>query len=496
MRSGTWAAAVFLLLLAWPAAGRAQQEGVTLEANEQLFCVLAALNASGYDTGLSMDTGNNTRQVVRNFLAQKTRPVDADIRRFYQAHKIAGDAGADLGEFVSLALLLGPPPDFQLTVKPSDLPPDAKAVAGVVPLIKTFYQQAGLLDLWSRLQPRYQAEIARYSADVRSSIQLTDAYLRFPSGAYLGRTYAIYVSLLGAPEQEQARIYGSNYYLVVTPSRQSKLAEIRHQYLHFLLDPLALKYTEEIDRKKDLRLVAYPAPMLANDFKQDFPLLVTECLIRAIELRVDTRPKPDVEKSVQDFAASGLILTPYFFSALADFEKQDSPMSTYYKSMIAGIDVADVTGKMAAVKFTPRPAASEQKQQVAQTEEERLLDEGENQIFQGHYAEAKIAFQSVLERLDPKSERALYGLAATYTYTRKPDLAEEYFTKALEATRDPRIATWSHIYLGRIYDLKGKRNDALAQYRAASLTASAYPEALRAVKAGLLSPFGSKSSEN
>lgn len=151
---------------------------------------------------------------------------------------------------------------------------------------------------------------------------------------------------------------------------------------------------------------------------------------------------------------------------------------------------------MAAVKFTPRPAASEQKQQVAQTEEERLLDEGENQIFQGHYAEAKIAFQSVLERLDPKSERALYGLAATYTYTRKPDLAEEYFTKALEATRDPRIATWSHIYLGRIYDLKGKRNDALAQYRAASLTASAYPEALRAVKAGLLSPFGSKSSEN
>ena len=78
--------------------------------------------------------------------------------------------------------------------------------------------------------------------------------------------------------------------------------------------------------------------------------------------------------------------------------------------VVAGIDVADVTRKMALVKFAPRPAASEQKQQVAQTEEDRLLDEGENQIFQGHYAEAKIAFQSVLERLDPKSERALYGL--------------------------------------------------------------------------------------
>lgn len=468
------------------------QTGVVLEPNEQLFSVMAALNVGGYDTGLGADTGNNTRQLVRRFLAQKKRPVDADIHKFYEAHKIAGDPGQDLGQFVSLALLLGPPPDFTLTVKPSDLPPDAKAVAGLVPLLKTFYEQAELSDLWQRLQSRYQAEMVRYSGDLRTSIQMADAYLRFPAGSYLGRTYAIYLCLLAAPEQVQARIYGENYYLVVTPSKQSKLAEMRYQYMHFLLDPLALKYVAEIKQKEELRSVAFTAPMLGNDFKQDFPLLLTQCLIRAAELHMDHRPKADAEKAAQDYAAAGLILTPYFYSALADYEQQEASFSTYYKQMILGIDVGDVTRQMAAVRFAPRPEPVEEKKPVALSEEDRLLNEGENFVYQGKYAEAKIDFQTVLEKFNPTSDRALYGLAATYSYTRKPDLAEDSFKKALEVTHDTRIATWSHIYLARIYDLEGKRKDALAQYQAASLTASAYPEARRAVETGMLVAFGEK----
>ena len=476
-----------------PQPGKAQQSGnVILDSNEQLFSVAAALNASGYDTGVGIDTGNNTREVVRAFLAKKKIPVIAEIRTFYEAHKIADDPGADLGQYVSLALLLGPPPDFKITVPQSDLPPDAKAVAGIVPLLKTFYQQADLLDLWSRLESRYQDEIARYSDSVRTSIGLADAYLRFPSGAYLGRTCAIYLSLLGAPDQVQARIYGSNYFLVVTPSKQSKLDEIRHQYLHFLLDPLAVKYAQDIHEKAELRVAVRQAPMLAEDFKQDFPLLLTECLIRAVELRMDKQPKAAAEKALQDFTASGLVLTPYFYSALADFEKQDTSMNVYYKAMVQGIDVDEETKKLASVKFMERPPVPENKKASSLTEEQRLLDQAENSIFLGHYDEAKTTFQTVLEKIDPKSDRALYGLAAAETYTRKPDLAEENFKKALDATHDLHIATWSHIYLGRIYDLKGKREDALAQYRAASLTATAYPEALRAVQAGLQEPYGSK----
>jgi len=485
---------VLALLLAGLSAHAQQQEGsVILAPSEQLFCVMAALNAGGYDAGLSLATGDNTREEARKYLDQVPAPVTRSLGSFYSQHRMQGDPGADLGQYISLALLLGPPPDFKLTVPPADLPPDAKAVSGLIPLLVTFYKDAKLHDLWSGLQGQYHGAELRYSAAVRQAILMTDAYFRLPVGDYLGRTYRIDLDLLGAPEQAQARIYGMNYYLVVTASRQPKIDEIRHQYLHFLLDPFAAKYALEINEKAQLRATAYRAPALASSFKEDFPLLVTECLIRAAELRLDKRPPAEAEKSLQEMTASGLVLVRYFYDALAVFEKLEASMTAFYKQMIHGIDPDLENQRLAKVKFAPAPTPPAQTAApAATTEEDRLLDQGDNLFYRGRYAEAKQAYQGVLEKVDPKSERALFGLAIVASNTRKPDLAEEYFQKTLEAARDLRLVTWSHIYLGRLYDLRGKRDDALAQYRAASVTAAAYPMALLAVQAGQAQEFGSK----
>jgi hypothetical protein len=482
---------ILLSALAAPVGALAQQPGnVLLEPNEQLFAILAARIASGTDPGSSSEAGMEVRTQVRSFLARKSPAVLPELRKFFVEHQVVGDSGANLGQYVSLALLLGPPPDFRLTVARVDLPPDAKALVDLLPLLKTFSEQANLTDLWAQLQSRQQQEIETYSPPVRGAIQLADAYLRFPSGAYLGRTYTICLSLLGAPEQVHARIYGQNYYLVVTPSKEPKVAEIRHQYLHFLLDPLAVKYAPEIQQKAELRVLARDAPQLGADFKEDFPLLLTECLIRAVELRMDKRPAAEVEKSLQEMVASGLILAPYFYSALIDYEKQEASMYMDYKEIILKIDPGQEKAKLANVKFAPVPPPTPGAEPPPASEEERLLNQAENLIYEGQYNEARAAFKSILEGVNPKSERALFGLAVVASNTRKPDLAEDLFHKTLESARDLRIVTWSHIYLGRIYDLKGSRQEALAQYRAASLTSGTYPDAQRAVENGLQRPFG------
>jgi tetratricopeptide (TPR) repeat protein len=485
---------VLAALLAAPSAYAQQAEGsVVLAPSEEVFCVMAALNAGGYDAGLGAPTGDNTRQEARKYLEQVQGPTVKKLQSFYSAHRVEGDPGADLGQYVSLALLLGPPPDFKLAVPQTDLPPDAKAVSGLVPLLKTFYQQAKLQELWSKLQGSYRAAELRYSAAVRQSILVTDSYFRLPAGAYLGRTFRIDLDLLGAPEQAQARIYGMDYYLVVTASRQPKMDEIRHQYLHFLLDPLAARYALEINEKARLRGIAYRAPALDTSFKGDFPLLITECLIRAAELRLDKRPPAEAEKRLEEMTASGLILIRYFYESLGVFEKQVASMTVFYKPMIEKIDPLAEERRLAKVAFAPAPAPpTPAAAPAAKTEEERLLDQGDELFFRGRYSEAKQAYQEVLEKSDAKSERALFGMAVVESNLRKPDLAEEYFQKTLETARDLRLVTWSHIYLGRLDDLRGKRNDALAQYRAASLTAAGYPMALLAVQAGEAQQFGSK----
>jgi hypothetical protein len=482
------AAVLLASILVLPLPSQAQQGKVLVESSEQLFSVLAAINDAGYDSGAGTGKVNMARNAVRTDLAARNIPVLPDLRNFYESHRLA-DSGRNLGQYISLALLLGPPPDFKLTVAEADLPPDARNVAGLIPLLRLFYKQADLADLWVRASIDFHSGIERYSVPVRRSIELTDAYLRFPAGSYLGRTYTIYLDLLGAPNQVQARIYGSNYYLVITPSANLRIDDIRHQYLHFLLDPMAVKYGPEIHHAISLEAVARKAPALPNDFKEDFSFLVTECLIRAVELRMDKLPSPDAAKQIQQDTSNGFILVPYFYDALQEFEKQDASMNVYYPQMIKGINPAEEGLRLGKVKFAEPAAQTQTAASSGRTVIEQLLDEGDNDIYSANYDGAKAAFEQVLAK-DPKNERGLFGMAVVTSNTRKPDLARKYFEQTLAVANDLRIVTWCHIYLGRLDDISGSRNQALVQYRAASLTAGRYPEALRAVEAGLKEPFG------
>jgi tetratricopeptide (TPR) repeat protein len=491
LRSLLVSAGIFWLAYALtPVCSFAQSSAsVTIDSNETLFTVMAALNAAGYNTGLYAKADESVRQEIRSELAKKQIAVLPQIAKFYVGHR-ADDPGADFGQYISLALLLDSPPKFNFTIPQEDLPPDASDLRNLVPLLRAFYREANIEGLYTRFRPKYMEAIGEYSETIRRDITLADAYLRFPSGTYLGRTYHIYLCLLGVPEQVQARIYGENYYLVITPSTRPRFKEIRHQYLHFLLDPLAVKYAADIHQKASLQAVARKAPALGQDFKNDYSLLVTECLIHAVELRMD-KPK-DAPQQVADDLASGLILTPYFYNALQEYEKQDSPMSVYYQPMIQGINLKKMQKTLADVHFTvPKPAP---KVAAAPTpsEKDHLLDQGDNFIYLGQYDQAKAAFKQVLEKYDPKSERALFGFAIAASNTQEPDIAEEYFKKTLAVAHNLRIVTWSHIYLGRIYDLEDRRDDALKQYRAASVTAATFPEALAAVQSGLRLPFGAK----
>jgi len=216
---------------------------VRLDSSETLFTVLAALNNCGYDTELA--SSDPLRTAIRSEIAHNLELSDqaktsADaFCGFYRDHS-QPDEVKTLSDYVSLALYMNPPPALSLKVKDSDLPPDASALQGAVPLLANFYKQAGLKEIWKQHSSAYAELTVRYRDPLAKMISDTELYLRLPTGGYLGRGFTIYIEPMGAPSEINARNYGSEYYVVITPGTSAglKMDLIRHTYLHYLIDPM------------------------------------------------------------------------------------------------------------------------------------------------------------------------------------------------------------------------------------------------------------------
>jgi tetratricopeptide (TPR) repeat protein len=466
---------------------------VSLDTNEALFTVLTAMNACGYDADLNLSDPLRAQiraEVAKNVQAtEEAQEVTRNLCQFYQEHQ-RPEPARTLAQYVSLALYLTVP-DLNTKVKEAELPPDAAYVIGFVPLIQKFYQVAGLDAVWVQHQTAYSAFSERYHEPISKMLFDTEVYLRLPSAGYLGRTFTVYLDPMGDPGQTNARNYGTDYYVVISPGNGPtlKMEQIRHTYLHYLLDPMALKYPNAMERLKPLLTTVKGAPM-DTSFRTDTSLLATECLIRAIEIRTTGSNKtPEIQRqaAVRHAVEQGFILTTYFYDALAKFEKSPEGLRNAYGDMLAGIDVTKEEKRAREVKFVA--TADPELLQLSRPQPPKLLVTAEQRLSAGDVDTAKKLAQ---EALDEKSEdpgRALFILAEAATMNRDMQGARNYFEQALGVAHEPKVVAWSHIYLGRIFDLEEEREAAIGHYRAALSASASLPEAKAAAERGLEHPY-------
>ena len=118
-------------------------ESLELDASENLFYVMAAINAAGYDDGINLPDNNPIRLQLRDYLAKQNIPVLPSIRDFYR-RQMRGNKSAteDLAPFLSWALSVTGAPDFRWKGRDIDVPPDALRLGAFTPLMIDFYQQA------------------------------------------------------------------------------------------------------------------------------------------------------------------------------------------------------------------------------------------------------------------------------------------------------------------------------------------------------------------
>ena len=85
--------------------------------------------------------------------------------------------------------------------------------------------------------------------------------------------------------------------------------------------------------------------------------------------------------------------------------------------------------------------------------------------------------------------RAAFILARASSLQGHMQDAIDNFQKTLQLSSDPRMLAWSHIYLGRIFDIQENRESALKHYNAALNAGDAAPDTRMAAERGLQKPY-------
>jgi tetratricopeptide (TPR) repeat protein len=462
-----------------------------LDASRALFTVLAAINAAGYDDGLNAAPSSPLRAEVRRAIEAAAPPCLDSLKKFYTLHR-RDDPTQEVSQYISFGLSIEGPPDFAWRYKLNELPPDAMRLEGLQALLARFYKEAGIAALWDKAQPAFDQVIARYHAPVLAAINEVNAYLRTSNTAPLGTRFQIYVDQLAAPGQVQTRSFRNDYYVVVTPSAEPQVENIRHAYLHFMLDPLAVRYANELDSKGGLLDYALGAPSLDSYYKEDFQRLASECLVKAVEARL--APPAARQARVDEALREGFVVTPAFADALAAYEKQEQSLRFYYRDLVAAIDLSREERRLANLQFATQPPAAKGRAVHVEHAEEptgayKTLQEAERFYYQKprDIAKAKAAYQRALEESQekPVQAKAYYGLARIAALENDPETAQKLFEKTLELGPDPESKAWACVYLGRLAEAAGEPAQALERYRAALAVDGAPEPARRAAEQGI-----------
>jgi tetratricopeptide (TPR) repeat protein len=501
---------------------------ISLVSSEPVFVMAAALNVCGYDDGLE-ESAPIRKRVREEINAALARSEDARAKRdkvclYIAQHRLTGSVH-DISQYISLALYLSPPPELETTVELPEMPPDSTQVVEIGPLLRDFAAAVNLHGIWLAVRRSYDEEANRLHDSLSQMIVNTNLYLKMPASTYDGRRFIVVIEPMLSPRIVNARIYGTDYVVVVSPvNGQIRMDDVRHIYLHYVIEPLLFARSNAIDRMQPILKEIHDAP-LEFRFRTDTVSLAVECLIKAIEARtMDTGipvykipagvqrsdlPRYERERQVNQekieavrIAAvhhdmtQGFVVTQYFYEQLLQFEKDPASLRDAIGEIVYGMDIPQQIHRAREIEFDKQADAD-----VLQRRKPRVLtglDLAEAKLSAGDVAtatamarQALAVHSDTLESVNQEA-RADFILARAAIMTGHPDQAVDRFQKTLSSSKDPRLLAWSHIYLGRMLDLDCKRDQALTEYQKALAVRDGQQDTRLAAERGVKAAYSVK----
>jgi tetratricopeptide (TPR) repeat protein len=501
---------------------------VSLTNSEPVFVMAAALNACGYNEGL--EESAPIRQRVREELDQAlARSEEARQKRdkvclYIAQHRMTGSE-RDISQYISLALYLTPPPEMETSDELSEMPPDSTQVVEIVPLLKDFAAAVDLHGIWLSVHPIYDKEADRLHDPLSKMIVATNLYLKMPASTNYGLRFIVVIEPMLSPSVVNARIYGTDFIVIVSPvDGKIRMNDVRHTYLHYMIEPLLNARANAIDRTQPILKEIREAP-LEFRYRSDTVPLTIECLIKAIEARtMDTgvpeykipanaqredMPKYEHDRqvyqqkvdavrlaTVHHDMTQGFVLTQYFYEQMMLFEKDPASLKDAIGEMVYSMDVDQQVHRARQIDFDKESDG----EVLGRSQPRKLtgLDLAESRLASGDVATASaLARQALGERNDSleavaTGARANFILARAALVTGHPDEAVDRFQRALATSKDQRILAWSHIYLGRMLDLECKRDEAVSEYQLGLATRDGQQDTRLAAERGIKTAYPRK----
>jgi tetratricopeptide (TPR) repeat protein len=507
---------------------------ISMVSAEPVFFMAAALNVCGYDEGL--EGSEPVRQRVRDEMNQAlSKSEDARAKRdhiclYVAQHRLTGGE-RDIAQYISLALYLTPPPELETSVELTEMPPDSTQVVEIVPLLRDFAAAVDLHGIWLAVHRTYDQEADRLHDPLSNMIVSTNLYLKLPASTYEGRRFVVVLEPMLSPRMVNARIYGADYVVVVSPANGTiPMNDVRHTYLHYVIEPLLYARSNAVDRWQPILREVRESPMEFR-YRSDSVALTIECLIKAIEARtmdtgipvykipanVDRSEMPHYEHERQIYQqkvdairtaamrhamTQGFVLTKYFYGQLIQFEKDPASLRDTIGEMVYSMDVEAETRQAHQIEFDKEADGDV----LTRSKPRKLtgLDLAEARLAAGDVAAASALVRQTLAGHSDSSDssdslaaiaegaRASFILARLAILTGHPDQAIDGFQKTLAASKDARLLSWSHIYLGRMLDLDCKRDEALTEYQAALKTRDGQQDTRLAAERGVKAAYAVK----
>jgi tetratricopeptide (TPR) repeat protein len=444
------------------------------QLDARVFAVMAALNLAGFDLDATNLKPDSARALVRRRLTSIGPELKNRIVEFHRLHDTEPDPRQWQGKYISFALLLNGPPHFSMAARAEELPPDARSLIGFEFLVEELWRSGGMERLWEEIKPRYLQEIESYRPLIREMIIGTLRYLHTEPRVSLDRRVTFIPDLLNGYGIMNARNIGHDYLMVVGPSvgDAKPMRSVRHEYLHFLVDPLVAKYVGYLPEAEPFLERVRQLPKSLERYQNNFYLMMTESFLQMVELRLDT-PGPEIRASALIAVyKQGLILAPYFDEVLARFEQGKSPLTEVFRSFIEGIQW-EVESKRAAAmeqlqsRHTAQIAgleAAEREKSGSAAELRNLLGSANKALLAHQFDEARELLERVL-RMDENNASALFGLAQVAAQNQDLDRALALYARAAaNAGTDAWIAAWAFVHRGNIYRHREEIDSARAEW--------------------------------